>query len=377
MSYQKACIRFKMVFISGFFCLILNGIVLGQPSTYSISGTVLEQETNEPLAGAQVFLIGTTIGIAANSDGSFILKNIPSGIFELSVSFLGYESASITFNTNSIEPEYNFRLKPIVYELDEVTVRPDPKVWKENFDEFRKNFIGTGPFSDDTKIKNPEVLSFDFDPYERTLSANAYNALIIENRALGYTINYYLDYFIINYREGSSFFLGRTFFIPMESGRKRINSRWKNNRNKAYYGSFLHFSKALINNRTEEEGFFARGEKRDSEARYVGDTTIPSDIYFSQSDSSTYVFSFINFINVTFRNEQEDKSYLEYIWNPLDRNPRTNTTFQNSSFTLSQDSVFMDKSGYLYQPNALILDGYWAFERVSDMLPINFVPSEK
>ncbi|MFV1883699.1 MAG: carboxypeptidase-like regulatory domain-containing protein [Balneola sp.] len=377
MSYRKACIKFKIVFLSGCFCLILNGILLAQPPLYSISGTVLEQETNQPLAGAQVFLIGTTIGVAANSDGSFILKNIPSGIFELSVSFLGYESVCITFNTNSIEPEYNFLLKPTVYELDEVTVRPNLKVWKENFDEFRKNFIGTGPFSGDTKIKNPEILSFDFDPLERTLSASANNALIIENKALGYTINYYLDYFIINYREGSSFFIGRTFFIPMESGRKRINNRWKNNRNKAYYGSFLHFSKALMSQRTEEEGFFARGEKRDSKARYVGETTIPSDIYFSQSDSSTYAFSFINFINVTFRNEQEDESYLKYIWSPLDRNPRTITTFQNSSFTLLEDSVFMDKSGYLYQPNALILDGYWAFERVSDMLPINYIPSEE
>ncbi len=368
---------FKTLFLISFFCISSHGFLYAQSSSYTISGTVVEKGTNEPLAGAQVFLIGTTFGIAADGEGNFTLKNIPEGIFELSVSFLGYESASITVNTNSIEPAYSFFLEPKIYELDEVTVTPDPKIWRENFETFKKIFIGTGPFSGNTEIKNPEVLSFDFDPYERQLTASATEMLVIENKALGYTINYYLDYFIINYREGSSFFIGRTFFIPMESKRKRINNRWERNRNKAYYGSFLHFSKALINGITEEEGFVTRGEKRESKARYVGDTTIPSDVYFSQFDSSTYVFKFINFINVTFLNEKEDKSYLEYILNPLDRNPRTKTTLQNSSFTLSEDSVLMDKSGYLYQPNALILDGYWAFERVSDMLPINFVPSEK
>ena len=369
--------RFELIVLLAFLYISLNEGLLAQSSTYSISGTVLEEGTNEQLAGAQVFLIGTTIGAATDIDGRFILKNIPSGIFELSVSFLGYESASIIINTNAIESGYNFVLKPIVYELDEVTVRPDPKIWKQNFEIFRKTFLGTGPFSDDTKIKNPEILSFTFDPSERTLLASAFDMLVIENKALGYTINYYLDYFKIDYREGSSFFIGRTFFIPLKSNRKRINNRWQKNRNKAYYGSFLHFSKALIDKQTEEEGFFARVEKRDSEARYVSNSIIPSDVYFSQLDSSTYVFSFINFINVSFQNEKEDKSYLEYIWNPLDKNPRTMTTFQNSSFTLSEDSVFMDKSGYLYQPNALILDGYWGFERVSDMLPINFKPMEK
>lgn len=365
---------FKTLFFLGFFCISSQGWLHAQSSLYTISGSVLEKGTNEPLAGAQVFLIGTTFGIATNGEGNFTLKNIPEGIFELSVSFIGYESVTVTVNTNSIEPIYPFMLEPKVYELDAVTVTPDLKIWKENFDIFKKTFIGTGPFSDDTEIKNPEVLSFDFDPYERNLTASATEMLVIENKALGYAVHYYLDYFIINYREGSSFFIGRTFFIPMESKRKRITNRWQRNRNKAYYGSFLHFSKALVNNLTEEEGFFSRGEKRDSDARYVGDTTIPSDVFFSQVDSSTYEFRFINFINVSFQNEKEDKSYLEYIWNPLDRNPRTKTTLQNSSFTLSEDSVLMDKSGYLYQPNALIFDGYWAFERVSDMLPINFVP---
>ncbi len=357
--------------------MLINLTLNAQSSFYTIKGTVLEKDTLEPMAGSQVFLIGTTIGTAADSDGNFTLKNIPGGIFELSASFLGYESVSLTFNTNAIEPEYVLFLQPKVYELDEVTVRPDPDKWKENFEEFEKTFIGTGPFSDNTKIKNPEVLSFDFDPYEGTLSASAADMLIIENKALGYTLNYYLNYFMINYRKGSSFFYGRTFFIPMESSRKRINNRWQKNRDKAYYGSFLHFSKALVNNLTEEEGFISRGEKRGPKARYIGDTTIPSYIYFSQVDSSTYMFKFINFINVSFRNEEEDKSYLDYIWSPLDRNPRTETTFQNSSFTLSTDSVLMDKSGYLYQPNELLLDGYWGFERVSDMLPINFIPSEK
>ena len=346
-------------------------------STYTISGLVLEEDSNEPLVATQVFLIGTTIGTTTDSNGEFKLSNIPEGIFELSVSFLGYESSSITINTNNLRDTYIFTLKPKVYELDEVTVRPDLKTWKQNFEQFREYFIGTGPFSDKTKIKNPEVLSFDFNPYERYLSASAHDMLIIENKDLGYTINYYLDYFVINYKEGSSFYYGRPFFIPMESKRKRIVSRWKKNRNTAYHGSFLHFSKALINNSAEQEGFLIRGEKRENKARYLGDSTISADIFFQPVDSTTFMFNFINFVNVTYRHEKEHESYLEYIWSPLSRNPRTVTTLQNSSFTTLEDSVLIDKSGYIYKHISILKDGYWAFERVSDMLPLNFIPSEK
>lgn len=376
MNYLKLSMRFNVRFFPFFIFSFLLPVLVVAQSSFSITGSVIEKDTNEPIAAAQVFLNGTTIGTTSNENGDFILSGIPEGIYDLSVSLLGFEQGAVTINTASLEATYNFVLTPKVYELEEVTVRPDLEQWKINFEEFRKNFIGTGPFSKNTKILNSEVLSFDFDPYERTLKATAYDKLIIENKDLGYLITYYLDYFEINYKGNSSVFYGRPFFEKDTSNRKRTRNKWEQNRALAYYGSFLHFSRTLIENNAVDQGYMSRGEKREEGARYVSDGTISESIYFFPVDSSTYMFSFINFINVTYENEKEDKTYLQYIWNNLSRNNRTITVPQNSSFTLTQDSVLIDKSGYIFNPVAVILDGYWSFERVSDMMPLDYTPKK-
>lgn len=342
---------------------------------YSVSGSALDSE-NQPIAAAQVFLSGTTIGTTTDENGIFELKGIPEGIFELIVSFLGFETASYTINTNALETRYNFILNPKIYDLDEVTVRPDPEEWKANFKQFRKTFIGAGPYSESTKIKNPEVLNFFFDSEESILTATASDRLIIENKGLGYLIYYYLDYFVIDYRQNTSFYFGRPLFELLTSSRKRTNARWDENREKAYQGSFFHFTKSLIKGTTAENSFVIRGEKRENRARYVSKDTVDSNLFFMPFDSTTYMFSFINFINVTFEAEKEDRSYLYYTKSPFADKPKNKAQFQNSSFTISQDTVLVDKSGYIYDPVAVIFDGYWGFEKVSDMLPLDYLPKK-
>lgn len=366
---------FRVSLFISILLLLTNLQRLHAQSVYSVSGSVIDSD-NEAIAAAQVFLSGTTIGTTTDENGVFQLNGVPEGIFELIVSFLGFETASYTINTNSLESQYNFVLNEKIYELDEVTVRPDPEEWKANFKQFHKIFIGAGPFSDDTKIKNPEVLNFFFEPEQSMLTANANERLVIENKALGYIIYYYLDYFVIDYRQNTSFYFGRPLFELMTSNRKRINSRWDNNREKAYQGSFLHFTKSLINGTEVEDSFVIRGEKRENRSRFVSKDTVNSDRFFMPFDSTTYMFSFMNFINVTFEAEKEDRSYLYYTKSPFADRPKNKAQFQNSSFTITQDTVLVDKSGYIYDPVAIIFDGYWGFEKVSDMLPLDYLPKK-
>lgn len=363
------------IFILLIFICFFTQITFAQ-STFSVTGSVIEKDTDEVIPGVQIFLNGTTIGTTSDENGKFVLNNIPEGVFDLNASILGYQNVSVTIITSSLEPSYNFILTPKVYELDEVTVKPDLKEWKINFEIFRDSFIGEGPFSKDTKIKNPEVLSFDFDPYDRVLKARAYDKLIIENNALGYLITYYLDFFEIDYKISSTYYFGRPFFSILDSKRKRVRSRWEKNRKSAYKGSFLHFKRSLIEGTAVDQGFISRSEKREERARYMSKDAISNSLYFYRVDSTNYKFSFSNFVNVTFENENEDKTYLEYIQSSFSRNPRTVVQAQSSSFTLTQDSVLIHKSGYVFNPLAIILDGYWAFEKISDMMPLNYIPEE-
>ena len=61
-----------------------------------ISGTIVDENSN-PLPGCNVYLEGTDIGIATNSNGFFKLNDLDEGKYELIAEFLGYEQNSYTF----------------------------------------------------------------------------------------------------------------------------------------------------------------------------------------------------------------------------------------------------------------------------------------
>ncbi len=59
-----------------------------------ISGKVLDAETNEPLAGASVFVDGSTIGTSTNQNGEFTLE-LPQKTGLITISFVGYQTKEV------------------------------------------------------------------------------------------------------------------------------------------------------------------------------------------------------------------------------------------------------------------------------------------
>ncbi len=60
--------------------------------TGKIYGTITDNETGEPLWGANVYLKGTSIGGAADQNGQFWISNVPPGTYILTASYMGYKS---------------------------------------------------------------------------------------------------------------------------------------------------------------------------------------------------------------------------------------------------------------------------------------------
>lgn len=60
--------------------LLIDGQVFGQivPRT-SISGSVVDASTKQPLPSVNVFLAGTTLGTGSDVEGRFEIKNVPLG----------------------------------------------------------------------------------------------------------------------------------------------------------------------------------------------------------------------------------------------------------------------------------------------------------
>src|SRR5690625_2293346 len=60
-----------------------------------ITGTIVDVQTNEPLAGANVLQVGTNNGASADTDGSFSLELSEEGPATIRVTFVGYRTATL------------------------------------------------------------------------------------------------------------------------------------------------------------------------------------------------------------------------------------------------------------------------------------------
>lgn len=57
-----------------------------------VSGTVVDKQTNESLAGVEVRIKGTSIVTYTDFNGNFFFSDLPTGTYELSFRYITYES---------------------------------------------------------------------------------------------------------------------------------------------------------------------------------------------------------------------------------------------------------------------------------------------
>ncbi len=62
----------------------------------TLKGTMIDRQTKEPLAGANVILIDTRLGAATDLKGNFTIQNIPVGAYSIQFSYIGYETITKT-----------------------------------------------------------------------------------------------------------------------------------------------------------------------------------------------------------------------------------------------------------------------------------------
>lgn len=98
-----------------------------QKKAGSIEGIVIDRDTYQPLPGANVIIIDTTMGAATDLSGKFLIKNIPIGTYQIKASMMGYQpevKTEILVSTHRVTM-VNFELSPTVLELGEgIVVTP-------------------------------------------------------------------------------------------------------------------------------------------------------------------------------------------------------------------------------------------------------------
>lgn len=384
-----------------------------------IKGKVVSATNGDPIAGSSVFISNTSAGTTSAKDGSFELNNVPSGRHELVISCIGYETNVFSFSTEQLPLKLKVEMTVKVRELANVTVEPSVEEgWDKWGRMFTENFIGRTPNAAQCRIKNEKAIRFRFYKKSNRVIAYCDEPVILENKALGYRIVYQLEDFEVNFKAGTTYFAGYPLFE--ETGKNR--KRWDRNRDKAYYGSMQHFMYCVYHDSLQQHGFEVRRMVRvpnlekdrvkaiyrpvpvmqssgtgavsvriqrpdtpgaDSTDYYervmqqkdyqeiYGKELLSRDSLITAQEGEYKVLFFMDYLYVTYKNEQED---IEYVQQSGEKRGRF---FQRSYIRLTNGNpLVIDMNGSYYPPQEIFSSAYWGWsEKIADLLPVDYKPS--
>jgi len=175
--------------------LVSSITVLAQQ--YSIEGMVADHQTNKSLSYANIRVVGTTTGTAANIRGDFELK-LKAGSYVLVASYIGYYSDTVLVDLSEDITNLAFKLSKTEIQLPEVVILPgenpaleiirkaiekknerNEKLNSYEFEAYTKGAVRTE--EDFSATGNDVVIGFDSgDSTELKITG------ILENRSRGY-----------------------------------------------------------------------------------------------------------------------------------------------------------------------------------------------
>jgi len=398
-----------------FFLLVVK-ICFAQQN-YLLSGTVKDKR-GEVLPGAGVYVSGYKMATVTDNNGNYTLPLKP-GNYDILVQLIGYK----TVNKNIIIADRAIKLDLVLEEsitqLSEVTIKPDPNR-AHYIAMFKDFFIGTTPNAQQCKMINPNVLLVDYDRDEANLTVKTNQFLIIENQALGYRIKYLVNNFEYSSRTKIIYYEGFPYYEDLK-GSARKKKIWAKKRLTAYLGSPQHFFTSLYNDRATEEGFIINKlitqPNRDKPADSIINANIKrltklqggllqKKINFNQGDSLSYwirqknlpdgisilsrspvaqdtlvhiknqnvkSINFTDKLYIIYTKEKEDPLFANRIGLSINR-PLDMPDYQVSTITLQIAPVYFYANGGIYNPRAMLYAGYWAWEKIADSVPMDYLP---
>ncbi len=112
-------------------CAVLAVMLMAAQSLFAqgsgtLNGRVLDKTTGEALVGANVIVMSTNLGAAADIDGKFTIHNVPTGKQTLKISYVGYNTVTvdITIAANAtLEQEFRLVAGTVIGETVIVTAQ--------------------------------------------------------------------------------------------------------------------------------------------------------------------------------------------------------------------------------------------------------------
>lgn len=304
-----------------------------------IKGTVIDKQSQCPVGYASVYFDGTFVGTIADQNGNFTLDVSKYVSMPLTISAVGYYS-STTDNFLTATP-FIIRLDQKIYSIKEVVVNGKSleKERKENLDIFKEHFIGTTTNAKKCIILNENDITFNYYSDGDTLKAFASKPILIENRALGYNVLFYLNKFEYYRKSKRVTFLGSIFFDENITFKEQPKRYYDRKRIHAYRGSRMHLFRTLWSEDSLSTGFTLK-------------------------DSA---FNRVSFKSIV-KHDSVGQKYLKY-------KGRLRIDYYNSKSQILflKKEIILDKTGY-FDPTETRWTGELSKRLIADWLPYEYSP---
>ena len=402
-----------------FFLFLICGLTMqAGAQTFSISGTVKDKQGALP--GASIYLSNYKNATSTNSDGKFVLSNLKPGNYDVLVQMMGYQPYTRNVIISDKSVNIDIILKDNTILLNEVVIRTDPN--RERYlNMFKEFFIGKTPNAEKCKILNPGVLNIDYDGDARTLTVKSSDFLVIENKALGYKLRYMLQFFEYNYNTRIVYYAGLPTFEDLKGSKSKMRG-WVKARETAYYGSTQQFFKSLYAGTSKEDGFIINKLIKMPNEQRPPDSVINKNIKklakslklitrlgSAESDSMMYwskvrdmpksinilsraevltdtlvrqeyknlkTMNFKDQLYVIYTKEKESVDYTNFSGHSVSR-PLDVPNYQISIINMLEGPVHFYENGGIYEPKSMLYEGFWAYEKIADMVPMDYIPVSK
>ena len=231
----------------------------------TIKGTILDKKTFDIISYATVYFNGTFVGTSSDQNGNFelnILKKNRS--MPITVSCIGYHSATIT-DFSETEPLIIY-LQPQLYELSDASIigKSLERKRRRYLRLLEEELIGTTANARGCKILNEDDITFNYDSDDDTVKAYALAPILIENKALGYKVTYYLDRFEYYKKTLATFFSGNFIFNDDLTEDDEQAQIYNKRREYTYLGSRMHLFRVLWSGQLKSSGFTIRNPSHKS-----------------------------------------------------------------------------------------------------------------
>lgn len=323
-----------------------------------IKGTILDKQTHNKIPSALVYFSGTFVRTNTDKNGKFELDLSKFINMPLTISASGYYSVTLT--VVSPEKPVLIYLKPKENKLKQVVSNSiaDDKEREKNLRLFKNTFLGTTPNARNCQIINENDIEFISSP--DTLKALSMKPILVDNKALGYRLTYFMDKFELYKKNNTFSFSGNIFFNEdlVEENKKEF---YEVKRRETYDESVMYFFRSLWKNALDSDGFVVKN---------MEDQLLSYDEIVIQKDSlSKYL---ICHRDLPEKSQAESpKGYIIFRKQEMIYDKRGKLDPACFSIPFLINNIYFDEKGY-FDSSGIKWEVRMAKQRVADLLPYEY-----